>query len=238
MKEQILEISLNSMLLDSKRLDKPELTIGRGSENDIVINNPAVSRHHATIFTNVNTIVIVDAGSTNGTFVNNARIVEKQIEVGDEIIIGKMLIKYKLKDVEYEDDTVIDLAFQSESDNTGFPDGTFMVNEQDKQKILDKVKSDKFTPIPMLVMSSNRELHIDNNHFTIGKSVGNNLKVNGLFIKNLHANIVKLNPKTYKIISYGSFLAPTKVNGSSVKQKVLYSGDVIEVENTKMVYQH
>ena len=79
MMEQILEISLNSMLLDSKRLDKPELTIGRGSENDIVINNPAVSRHHATIFTNVNTIVIVDAGSTNGTFVNNIKIVEKQL---------------------------------------------------------------------------------------------------------------------------------------------------------------
>ena len=78
MKEQILEITMNSMVLDSKRLDKPELTIGRGSENDIVINNPAVSRHHATIFTNVNTVVIVDTGSTNGTFVNNLRIAEKQ----------------------------------------------------------------------------------------------------------------------------------------------------------------
>ncbi len=238
MMEQILEISLNSMLLDSKRLDKPELTIGRGSENDIVINNPAVSRHHATIFTNVNTIVIVDAGSTNGTFVNNKRIVEKQLEVNDEIIIGKMLFKYKLKDVESEDDTVIDLAFQSESDNEGFPDGTFMVNEQDKQKILDRVKSERFTTIPTLVDSSNREFQINNNHFTIGKSVGNNLKVKGFFIKNLHANIVKLNPRTYKIISYGSFLAPTKVNGASIRQKVLYNGDVIEVGNAKMVYQH
>jgi len=238
MMEQILEISLNSMVLDRKRLDKPELTIGRGSENDIVINNPAVSRHHATIFTNVNTIVIVDAGSTNGTFVNNKRIVEQQLEVSDEIIIGKMLIKYKLKDVESEDDTVIDLAFQSGSDDEAFPDGTFMVNEEDKQKILDKVKSERFTTIPTLVDSSNREFQINNNHFTIGKSVGNNLKVNGFFIKNLHANIVKLNPRTYKIISYGSFLAPTKVNGASIRQKVLYNGDVIEVGNTKMIYQH
>ena len=238
MMEQILEISLNSMLLDSKRLDKPELTIGRGSENDIVINNPAVSRHHATIFTNVNTIVIVDAGSTNGTFVNNKRIVEKQLEVNDEIIIGKMLFKYKLKDFESEDDTVIDLAFQSESDNEDFPEGTFMVNEQDKQKILDRVKSERFTTIPTLVDSNNREFQINNNHFTIGKSVGNNLKVKGFFIKNLHANIVKLNPSTYKIISYGSFLAPTKVNGASIRQKVLYNGDVIEVGNAKMVYQH
>jgi pSer/pThr/pTyr-binding forkhead associated (FHA) protein len=227
MKEQILEISLNSMVLETKRLDKPELTIGRGSE-----------KHHATIFTNVNTIVIVDAGSTNGTFVNNSRIVEKQLDVGDEIIIGKMLIKYKLKDVEYDEDTVIDLAFQSEGDDKAFPDGTFMVNEQDKQKILDKVKSERFTAIPTLVVSSNKEFHINNNHFTIGKSVGNNLKVNGWFVKNLHANIVKLNPKTYKIISYGSFLAPTKVNGSSIRQKVLYNGDVIEVGNTKMIYQH
>ena len=142
------------------------------------------------------------------------------------------------EDVESDDDTVIDLAFQSESDNEDFPDGTFMVNEQDKQKILDRVKSERFTTIPTLVDSSNREFQINNNHFTIGKSVGNNLKVKGFFIKNLHANIVKLNPRTYKIISYGSFLAPTKVNGASIRQKVLYNGDVIEVGNAKMVYQH
>ncbi|NIP38928.1 MAG: FHA domain-containing protein [Candidatus Dadabacteria bacterium] len=237
MKEQILEISLNGMVLDTKRLDKPEITLGRGSENDIVINNPAVSRHHATIFANVNTVVVVDAGSTNGTFVNNSRVVEKQLEVGDDIIIGKMLIKYKIKDVDFDEDTVIDLAFQSESDVAAFPDGTFMVNEQDKQKILDKVKSDRITTMPILV-ARNREFQINNNHFTIGKSTGNNLKVNGWFVKNLHANIIRLNPKTYKIISYGSFLAPTKVNGASVSQKILDNGDVIEVGNTKMVYQH
>lgn len=237
MREQILELSMNSMVLESKRLDKPEITIGRGSENDIVINNPAVSRHHATIFTNVNTVVLVDADSTNGTFVNNQRVMEKQIEVGDEIIIGKMIIKYKIKDTEYDDETVIDLAFQSQSSDE-FPDGTFMVNENDKQKILDKIKSDKFATIPTLIVSKNREFHISNNHFTIGKSVGNNVKVKGWFVKNLHANIVKLNPRTYKIISYGSFLAPTKVNGSVVKQKVLDSGDIIEVGNTKMIYQH
>ena len=237
MKEQILEISLNGMILDSKRLDKPEITLGRGSENDIVINNPAVSRHHATVFTNVNTVVVVDAGSTNGTFVNNTRVMEKQLEVGDEIIIGKMIIRYKIKDVDSDEDTVIDLAFQSESDVAAFPDGTFMVDEDDKQKILDKVRSDKITTIPSLI-SSNREFHISNNHFTIGKSTGNNLKVSGWFVKNLHANIIRLNPKTYKLISYGSFLAPTKVNGASVSQKILDHGDVIEVGNLKMVYQH
>ncbi|HSG32633.1 MAG TPA: FHA domain-containing protein [Thermodesulfobacteriota bacterium] len=237
MKEQILEISLNGMVLDTKRLEKPEITIGRGSENDIVINNPAVSRHHATIFTNVNTVVIVDSGSTNGTFVNNNRVMEKQLDVGDEIIIGKMIIRYKIKDVDHDEDTVIDLAFQSEGEQESFPDGTFRVNEQDKQRILDKVKSDKISTIPTLI-ASNREFHISNNHFTIGKSTGNNLKVRGWFVKNLQANIVRLNPKTYKLISYGSFLAPTKVNGTSVSQKILDSGDVIEVGNVKVVYQH
>ena len=51
-----------------------QFTIGRSKENDIIIDEASVSRHHATIIQTVSGIVISDNGSRNGTFINGIRI--------------------------------------------------------------------------------------------------------------------------------------------------------------------
>lgn len=55
-------------------LDKDVLTLGRAPGNDIVINDPQVSRQHARITRQGELMVIEDLGSTNGTFVNGMRL--------------------------------------------------------------------------------------------------------------------------------------------------------------------
>ncbi|MBN2303571.1 MAG: FHA domain-containing protein [Anaerolineae bacterium] len=55
-------------------LDKSTITIGRDITNDIVINDPEVSRHHCRLTQGGGGFTVEDNGSTNGTFVNGQRL--------------------------------------------------------------------------------------------------------------------------------------------------------------------
>jgi pSer/pThr/pTyr-binding forkhead associated (FHA) protein len=55
-------------------LDKPSYVIGREAGNDLVIEDPQVSRRHAQLTQQGNSYLIEDIGSTNGTFVNGKRV--------------------------------------------------------------------------------------------------------------------------------------------------------------------
>jgi hypothetical protein len=71
-------------------LEKPEISIGRDIKNDIVINDPEVSRHHARLVLKTNTYVIEDVGSTNGTFINNQRLGSPvPLKAGELIFLGE-----------------------------------------------------------------------------------------------------------------------------------------------------
>ena len=64
-------------------------TIGRLPDNNIIIENPAVSSHHACVFRDGERFVVEDLGSTNGTFVNEKRVTRHQLADGDVLIVGK-----------------------------------------------------------------------------------------------------------------------------------------------------
>jgi hypothetical protein len=63
--------------------------VGRSQENDIVINDPNVSRRHARISRADNGFVVEDLGSTNGTMLDGAPIDREMIEGGDELTFGQ-----------------------------------------------------------------------------------------------------------------------------------------------------
>ena len=65
------------------------VTVGRGPDNDIHIDNLAVSTHHARIYADTGRIIIEDLSSLNGTFLNNQRITKSFLKMGDKVLIGK-----------------------------------------------------------------------------------------------------------------------------------------------------
>ena len=65
------------------------ISIGRSPDNDIVIDNLAVSNHHARVYQEAGKLVVEDLGSLNGTFLNDLRIERAALRDGDGILIGK-----------------------------------------------------------------------------------------------------------------------------------------------------
>ncbi|HYE88572.1 MAG TPA: FHA domain-containing protein [Vicinamibacterales bacterium] len=64
------------------------VSIGRLSDNDLVIDNPAVSGHHARVYRETTHYVLEDLKSTNGTFVNDKPIARHTLRDGDTVLIG------------------------------------------------------------------------------------------------------------------------------------------------------
>lgn len=62
--------------------------IGRGTECDVTLNDPSVSRTHAVVDTEGPEPTVRDLGSTNGTFVNGARVEAMRLRDGDELRFG------------------------------------------------------------------------------------------------------------------------------------------------------
>lgn len=89
-----LEFSFNSSKLGEFVLDKEVMTIGRKEDNDIRIENLAVSGHHAKLLTIFEDSFLEDLNSTNGTFVNGKPIDKHPLRNGDVITIGKHELRY------------------------------------------------------------------------------------------------------------------------------------------------
>jgi pSer/pThr/pTyr-binding forkhead associated (FHA) protein len=72
--------------------DGSGLTIGRSADNDLVLADARVSRHHARIVGRRGTLVYADLGSTNGSRVNGIQVGELVLGAGDRIEIGDTVI--------------------------------------------------------------------------------------------------------------------------------------------------
>ena len=65
------------------------VTIGRLPDNSVIIENPAVSGHHARVIRDGDAIVLEDLESTNGTFVNGQHVTRHTLQHGDVVLVGK-----------------------------------------------------------------------------------------------------------------------------------------------------
>lgn len=76
---------------------KENISIGRSSSNDIVLKAPKVSRQHAAINMYNSQFIIIDLKSSNGVYVNGARVDEAVLKLGDEVSIGGYRFAFELK---------------------------------------------------------------------------------------------------------------------------------------------
>jgi pSer/pThr/pTyr-binding forkhead associated (FHA) protein len=75
-------------------LTAPLVNIGRSRENDIVLNDPYVSRHHAQLRLRFGFYTLFDTSSQSGTLVNDVVVREHRLQPGDVIQIGKTRMVY------------------------------------------------------------------------------------------------------------------------------------------------
>lgn len=99
-----LVLSLNGVVQGEYELTNERTTIGRKPENDIPIDNLAVSGKHALIITILDDSFLEDLGSTNGTYVNGKLIKKHALKDGDVIAIGKHELKYVNENATSDDD--------------------------------------------------------------------------------------------------------------------------------------
>lgn len=89
-----LILSLDSQVLAEYNMSKERYTIGRLPDNDVRIDNPAVSGHHSLIINILNDSFLEDLNSTNGTYVNGKLIKKHALQNGDVITIGHHQLRF------------------------------------------------------------------------------------------------------------------------------------------------
>jgi len=70
-------------------LPEGNTTVGRHPESDIFLNDVTVSRQHCRFLVEEGGLIVEDSGSTNGTYVNDARVDQATLKAGDEVLVGR-----------------------------------------------------------------------------------------------------------------------------------------------------
>ena len=75
-------------------LDRPKIAIGRDPDAVIFLNDVTVSREHAVVTVDGATVSIVDRGSLNGIYVNDAIVEQAELADGDHVQIGRFVLVF------------------------------------------------------------------------------------------------------------------------------------------------
>ena len=228
-----LVLRFNGDFVKEYELDKEILTVGRKPDNDIHIDNLAVSGNHAKILTILNDSFIEDLDSTNGTYINGEKISKHALQGGETIVIGKHELKYERAGGE-SDESEFEKTMIIRPDTEGMPE----TQEADKgiEKSIGKIAADLASagtttsgpgPAKLQLISganSGKELQLTKILTTLGKP-------------GVQVAAITRRPKGYFLIvvDAGKDKKMPLVNDSEIgKQHPLADGDVIEVAGVKM----
>jgi pSer/pThr/pTyr-binding forkhead associated (FHA) protein len=196
-------------------LDRPELTIGRALDNDLILNDIGVSLHHARIAKVQAAFYVEDLGSTNSTFVNEQRTDEQRLAHGDQIRIGAQV-----------------LIFEQSADGalTEPPDETVMLPP--RRRPTDILNA---TLLVVEGRTDRTQYELTGPTVVIGDDPHATVKLRGWFAPRVAAQLDR-HPSGYTIQS-GPDQKEVLVNGRPlIAPSVLKNGDVIEVAGVKLSF--
>src|SRR5690606_14534279 len=99
-----LVLTLDGQVLAEYNMNKERYTVGRLPDNDIRIDNPAVSGHHSLIINILNDSFLEDLNSTNGTYVNGKLIKKHALQHGDVMTVGHHQLRFVEDDDAQQDE--------------------------------------------------------------------------------------------------------------------------------------
>ena len=213
------------------------ITIGRGPDNSIAIDNLAVSNHHAEVRSEQGHLVIEDLNSLNGTFVNNQRVKRSALKDGDVVLIGKHSI--------YVDETSRDEAPVRDTNRpsasakeTPRVDETFVLDTEKRRRLMQEMAAagerSQITPSRVRVATLVRvkgsiekeEYQLTGKLTVIGKSEMATVRLRGWFKPKMAAQINRRDDGYY----LGRGDRVPSVNGSPIwSPTLLNDGDLIDI---------
>lgn len=122
-----LLLKFNAAVIKEIALDKTSVTVGRKADNDIVIDNPAISGHHCRIALEGGTYYVEDLESTNGTYVNEKRVKKSGLHNSDVVGLAKHALVFV-------DEAEQEAAAKTESRPAG--DATMVISPQKQAELL------------------------------------------------------------------------------------------------------
>jgi pSer/pThr/pTyr-binding forkhead associated (FHA) protein len=142
-----LVLSLDGQVMAEYNMNKERYTIGRLPDNDIRIDNAAVSGHHSLIINILNDSFLEDLNSTNGTYVNGKLIKKHALQHGDVVTVGHHQLRF-VEDDEAQDEFEKTMVIQPSS------------------RPVEKVRAaseavEKAAPVGLSTTSKSRVLHND-----------------------------------------------------------------------------
>jgi pSer/pThr/pTyr-binding forkhead associated (FHA) protein len=229
-----ITLKFKENVLGRYNVDKGKsLTIGRRKDNDIVIENLAVSGHHAKIDSVGEAFVLVDLQSKNGSFVNERLVNSHWLKNGDIVNIGKHFLVFST-----EDDAAAADGTPAEIDKT-------MVMDTSNYRSMVQ-KSAPMVPKPLLrhndssgylsyLSGGQGKLDLFSKLIKIGKDSTSEIVVKGLLVGSTAATISR-RPDGY-YLSYAGGLCKPRVNDQMVKKSVMLKDlDIIGIGSVKLQF--
>jgi aspartate 1-decarboxylase len=232
-----LLLKFSGMILKDIPLDKPLVTIGRKMDNDVVIDNLAVSGHHARVVEENGTHFIEDTGSTNGTFLNEAKIAKQRLQPGDQIRVGKHILVYEDETATAKPKPAPAVALDGDKTVLAPPprlgDRTLRPPADESQ---DALPGGKLGVLLVVAGQTDKnEYKLLARVSVIGSQDSAVVKLTGWFAPKVAALISRT--ETAYVISLSEESKKILVNGAAVQGRSdLKDGDLIEVAGVKMYF--
>jgi pSer/pThr/pTyr-binding forkhead associated (FHA) protein len=229
-----LILMFNNQVVKEYPLKKESITIGRNEGNVITVDNLAVSGYHARIDVAGNEYILTDLQSTNGTFVNDKKIVSHKLLHGDNIIVGKHRILFVGDGKELKVNV---------HENKADMDKTMMLDTAKQKELLAKQPGlpvsagtvQKTGMVNFIEGAGLGEIELTKKLTKIGKADTSEIKLTGFFMPETAATISK-RPSGYVITSMAGKL---KVNGKIIKESLqLNEFDNIEIGKYKFQFYY
>ena len=232
-----LILKLKETQIEEFALEKDQISIGRAKENDIVIDNIAVSRKHAEITRKEGGAYFIrDLGSSNGTFLNGAQIDVHDHPIHDGAVIG--IAKFELQ-VKGLFKTVPPIAKAAAPEDV---EGTMIFDPARRKPAPESQAAPEPKPIRWPVLSAVKgsskgtEYKISKELTLVGKGSQQDIPAEGWLVSSPHAKIIRRGDRFY-ISHLGGFLTSTKVNGIGIREEhILKNKDQVDIGNSSFVF--
>ena len=231
-----LTLKFKDTKLEDYRLQKGHsITVGRRKNNDVVIENLAVSSHHAKIDSVADGFVVVDLQSKNGSFVNEQLINSHWLKNGDLISIGKHSLVFS-----YSEDEVLPADGSDEMEKTMVIDTSQHRNMMKKShlkvsKPLTKASKNEIVGALTYLAGGSGKIKLNGKITKLGKHRTSDIVVKGLFVGRTSVTISRRPDGFY--LSFVGGLSKPKLNEKIVKQSAILNDlDIIDIGATKLQF--